>query len=162
MCLLQLAAGGVAVAATGIGGWSVSTRDNGYQRPVTTAILVDSDGDSLIAACDTHGLDLFVSFLDPLPKESTVAVQWRADGGAAHRQAWEEGADRSSLSPGSSAVDAAFLRQIAHARTLTLAVAGRRSTFQLEGVRQVAALVGACEATAVAKPASARPSPAVP
>jgi hypothetical protein len=150
--LAGLAVGQAASAQTMIGAWSVSIH-GGHARPVKTAVLVAPDGASLVVACDAHGVDLMLSYLERLPSRPQVPVQWRLDGGAAHSQSWGEGPDHGTLSPGDPAADAAVLRQFAHGRTLTLSAAGRRSSFQLDGVKQVAALIGDCPA--IATPAAA-------
>jgi hypothetical protein len=139
-----LAAG--AAAQTQVGAWMVSVNGAGHGRPVKTAILLAPDGASLIAACDSAGVDLLVSYLDVLPKQPELPVLWRLDGGAAHRQAWQEGGDHSSLSPGGPEADAAVLKQLARARILTITAVGRRSTFDLTGARQIANLIGDCPA----------------
>ncbi|MDB5446547.1 MAG: hypothetical protein JWQ97_1864 [Phenylobacterium sp.] len=163
--LLGVIGGDSAQAATPIGNWSVTVLATAAGRLDTSAILVASDDASLVIACDAGGTNILLSYLDALPIGRDLAVRWRVDTGPWRRERWEEGPDHTTLSPGAPEADAAVLRQLARGRLLDITVgsAGRKSAFDLTGVRQVSALIGTCSPMApAARPGgaeAARPPP---
>jgi hypothetical protein len=132
-----------------VGNWYVEAQAATAGGVRGEAFLMARDGSTLVLACDPTGLSEEVTYLDAFPAGSaTVPVVWRTDRGPAHRQVWTVGGDRGSMSPQGAGAGGAFLKSLSRAQTLVVAAAGRRSTFELEGVREVARLLGACETSA--------------
>lgn len=139
-----------------IGAWIISEQYDGHGRTNVTAIATSPQGASLVVSCTKAGLDVLVSYLEPLTAGEPLRLHWRLDGGAQHDQAWAVAGDRSSFSAGPPEVAHAFLRQLAAGHSLSITAGRHHDVFDLTGGRQVSALAGAC------KPAAAEVTPPSP